>query len=211
MTAFIRQEALEKAREIHLKADEEFAIEKSKLVRAETAAIDASYEKKFKQASMSQQITRSTVANRTRLRVLGARQELIDELFQKTREQLAKYVGTKNYQDICKGLILEGMYALNEPKLAVRARQKDNDVVKKAIEDAKKEYKQNVGKDADAIIDEKNALPEGSAGGVMIVGTGGRIDINNTFEERLNLLGVDALPQLRTALFGENQNRRFKD
>jgi V-type H+-transporting ATPase subunit E len=29
MTAFIRQEALEKAREIHLKADEEFSIEKS--------------------------------------------------------------------------------------------------------------------------------------------------------------------------------------
>ena len=33
MTAFIRQEALEKAREIHLKADEEFSIEKSKLVQ----------------------------------------------------------------------------------------------------------------------------------------------------------------------------------
>ena len=40
MTAFIRQEALEKAREIQLKADEEFAIEKSKLVRQETASID---------------------------------------------------------------------------------------------------------------------------------------------------------------------------
>src|SRR5271163_3571815 len=62
MTAFIRQEALEKAREIQLKADEEFAIEKSKLVREETASIDASYEKKFKQAGMSQQITRSTQA-----------------------------------------------------------------------------------------------------------------------------------------------------
>jgi len=40
MTAFIRQEALEKAREIQLKADEEFAIEKSKLVRQETSSID---------------------------------------------------------------------------------------------------------------------------------------------------------------------------
>ena len=76
MTAFIRQEALEKANEIQLKADEEFAIEKSKLVRQETSSIDSSYEKKFKQATMSQQITRSTVANKTRLKVLAARQEL---------------------------------------------------------------------------------------------------------------------------------------
>ena len=71
MTAFIKQEALEKAREIQLKADEEFAIEKSKLVRQETAAIDTLYEKKFKQAAMSQQITRSTLANKTRLRAVS--------------------------------------------------------------------------------------------------------------------------------------------
>ncbi|CRK27987.1 hypothetical protein BN1723_014064 [Verticillium longisporum] len=38
MTAFIKQEAMEKAREIEIKANEEFAIEKSKLVRQETDA-----------------------------------------------------------------------------------------------------------------------------------------------------------------------------
>lgn len=75
MTAFIRQEALEKAREIHLKADEEFSIEKSKLVREETNGIDEQYKKKFTQAGMSQQITKSTLANKQRLRLLSARQE----------------------------------------------------------------------------------------------------------------------------------------
>ena len=49
------------------------------------------------------------------------------------------------------------------------------------------------------------------SGGVTISGTGGRIDINNTFEERLRLLETDALPSIRTTLFGENQNRRFHD
>ncbi len=91
MTAFIRQEALEKAREIQIKADEEFAIEKSKLVRQESAAIDSAYEKKFKQASMSQQITRSTVANKTRLKVLSARQGLLDDLFERAREKLPDF------------------------------------------------------------------------------------------------------------------------
>ena len=50
-----------------------------------------------------------------------------------------------------------------------------------------------------------------SSGGVSIVGTGGKIDINNTLEERLKLLETEALPMMRTMLFGLNQNRRFYD
>ncbi|KAJ5305689.1 hypothetical protein PENANT_c041G08734 [Penicillium antarcticum] len=213
MTAFIRQEALEKAREIQLKADEEFAIEKSKLVRQETAAIDTLYEKKFKQAAMSQQITRSTLANKTRLRVLGGRQELLDELFQTAREKVSKVAANdkKKYQDMLKGLVLEGLYYLNEDKVAIRSRKKDYDVAKKAIEEAAKEYKDKVGSEVTVTVDESEPLPEGSAGGVVIVGGNGKIEINNSFEERLRLLENDALPSVRQSLFGKNQNRRFYD
>jgi V-type H+-transporting ATPase subunit E len=166
MTAFIRQEAHEKAREIQIKADEEFAIEKSKLVRQETAAIDQLYEKKFKQASMSQQITRSTLANKTRLRVLSAKQALLDELFERAREELGsvteKKKGGDGYQKTLEGLVLEGLYALNEGKVAVRARKKDYGVVKKAIEKAAKEFKDKVGKDVAVELDETEPLPEAS-------------------------------------------------
>jgi V-type H+-transporting ATPase subunit E len=161
MTMFIRQEALEKAKEIEIKADEEFAIEKSKLVRQETASIDSQYEKKFKQAAMSQQITRSTLANKTRLKVLSARQELLDDLFEKAQGRLAEFTKDKaKYQGICKNLILEGLYALNEPKVLVRARKADYDVVKKAMGDAKKEYKEKLEKDVEIELDEKNPQPE---------------------------------------------------
>lgn len=54
--AFIKQEALEKAREIRVKADEEFAIEKAKLVKQEQLAIDTQYEKKLKGAQVSQKM-----------------------------------------------------------------------------------------------------------------------------------------------------------
>lgn len=162
MTAFIRQEALEKAREIQLKADEEFAIEKSKLVRQETAAIDTQYEKKFKQAAMSQQITRSTLANRTRLRVLSARQELLDDLFQEARGQISGIAAkdAKKYQEVLKALILEGAYALNEPNVDVRARKKDKDAVKKAIGEAEKDFKVAVGKEVKINLDEEEPLPD---------------------------------------------------
>lgn len=169
MTAFIRQEALEKAKEIQIKADEEFAIEKSKLVRQETSSVDSQYAKKHKQASMSQQITRSTLANKTRLKVLSARQELLDELFEKARDKLASYSEDKGkYEDMCKGLILEGLYALNEDKVKVRARKADYDTVKKAIGGARKEYKEKLGKEVTIELDEKNPQPEGSYGSLSL-------------------------------------------
>ena len=163
MTAFIRQEALEKAKEIEIKADEEFAIEKSKLVRQETSAIDTNYEKKFKQASMSQQITRSTLANKTRIKVLSARQELLDDLFERAHEKLGEATQDKaEYQEMCKNLMLEGLYALNEDKVMVRAKKGDYEVVRKAAEAAKKDYKESVKKDVAIELDEKNPLAEGS-------------------------------------------------
>lgn len=164
MTAFIRQEALEKAREIQLKADEEFAIEKSKLVRQETSAIDTQYEKKFKQAAMSQQITRSTLANRTRLRVLSSRQELLDDLFQRSRDKISGVAAgdAKKYESVLKGLVLEGLYALNEEKIQVRGRKKDYKTLKQAMKEAEKEFKDKVGKDVVVELDEAEPLPDGA-------------------------------------------------
>lgn len=228
MTAFIRQEATEKANEIRTKADEEFAIEKGKLVRQEIASIDTTYEKKFKQASMSQQITRSTLSNKSRLRILSARQELLDTLFESANKKLSEASkDKKKYQTTLKNLILEGAYALNEDKLQIKVRKADNDLAKKAIEEAQTEYKSKVEKEVTITIDESDPLPEGSyvhpfinvkhllthyrAGGAIIVGTGGKIDINNTFEERLRLLESQALPSIRVTLFGENANRKFHD
>lgn len=162
MTAFIKQEAMEKAREIEIKADEEFAIEKSKLVREETSTIDASYEKKFKAASMSQQITRSTVSNKTRLKVLSARQEILDSIFEAAQSKLGEATQDESkYEEILKNLMLEGFYALNEKKVQIRVREADKELAQRAIEDAKAEYKKNVNKDIEVTIDENQYLSEG--------------------------------------------------
>lgn len=56
MIAFIRQEAIEKARELQVKADEEFNIEKAKLVRNEELAIEAATERKMKQAEIKKKM-----------------------------------------------------------------------------------------------------------------------------------------------------------
>ena len=160
MTAFIRQEAVEKAKEIEIKADEEFAIEKSKLVRSETSAIDTAYDKKFKQAAMSQQITRSTVANKSRLRILSARQELLDDLFDKARTKLGDVTkDKKKYEALLVKLIVEAAYPMNEPTLSVRAGKADYGCVKSAIPEAEKLFKEKTGKEVKITLDDSNELP----------------------------------------------------
>ena len=163
MVAFIKQEAVEKAREIEIKADEESAIEKSKLVRQETATIDTHYGRKFKQAELSQQIARSTVTNKTRLKVLAARQHLLDHIFEHARGELHNISKDEtNYTNVLTNLILEGLFALSEDNVQVRSRNKDAAVLNAALIQAAKEYKEMSGQEISITLDEINTLPEDS-------------------------------------------------
>ena len=108
MTAFIKQEALEKSKEIHIKADEEFAIEKAKLVRTEQAKLDEQYEARTKKAGMSQQIAKSTVLNKQRLKILSARQQVLDDVFEDARKQLPSITKDKSkYTELLERLLLQ--------------------------------------------------------------------------------------------------------
>jgi V-type H+-transporting ATPase subunit E len=41
-----------------------------------------------------------------------------------------------------------------------------------------------------------------SAGGVVVLGYGGKIEFDNTLEERLQLLETTSLPKIRATIFG---------
>lgn len=56
MVAFIQQEANEKATEINFKAEEEFNIEKGRLVQQEKTKISAQYERKEKQVEIQKKM-----------------------------------------------------------------------------------------------------------------------------------------------------------
>ena len=50
-----------------------------------------------------------------------------------------------------------------------------------------------------------------SAGGVELFAQRGKIKVNNTLEARLAMISQNKLPETRTALFGANENRKFRD
>ncbi|KAH8096808.1 ATPase V1/A1 complex subunit E [Cristinia sonorae] len=208
MVAFIKQEALEKAREIKVKADEEFAIEKAKLVKQEQQAIDAQYEKKRKGAETAQKIAHSTLTNKSRLKLLQQREEHLQDLFESARSQIVELASQEGrYVQFLEGVISQGFLSLLEPEAVVRAREKDEEVVKKAVESSQKIYKDISGREIKVTVEP--SLTNSLAGGVVLVSGTGRIVIDNTLDERLKLLEDRMLPEIRYDLFGANENRKF--
>ncbi|KAF2860840.1 ATPase, V1/A1 complex, subunit E [Piedraia hortae CBS 480.64] len=213
MTAFIKQEALEKAREVRLKADEEFSIEKSKLVREETSRLETEYRKKLTKAGMSEQIKKSTIKNRMRLRVLAAKQEVVDGVFDRAAQAMRMGEGHQGGEETLRGLILEGVYALarGEERVYLRCREKDAGMVRGLLDGVRGEVREKLGREVLVDVKEGEWLSGEGMGGVIVLNGSGKIEVNNTLEERLRLLESDALPAVRVALFGENENRKFRD
>ncbi|KAJ0172206.1 hypothetical protein K1T71_012179 [Dendrolimus kikuchii] len=149
MMAFIEQEATEKAEEIDAKAEEEFNIEKGRLVQQQRLKIMEYYEKKEKQ--------------------------------------------------------------LIEPTVTLRVRQVDKSLVESILGKAQQDYKAKIKKDVQLKVDNENFLSVDTCGGIELIAARGRIKISNTLESRLELIAQQLLPEIRTALFGRNPNRKFTD
>ncbi|KFO96605.1 V-type proton ATPase subunit E 1 [Calypte anna] len=212
MMAFIEQEANEKAEEIDAKAEEEFNIEKGRLVQTQRLKIMEYYEKKEKQIEQQKKIQMSNLMNQARLKVLKARDDLIADLLSEAKQRLAKVVkDSPRYQTLLDGLVLQGLYQLLEPKIVVRCRKQDLSMVKTAVQKSIPNYKNAIKRDVDVQIDKDNFLPEDIAGGVEIYNSDGKIKVSNTLESRLDLVAQQMMPEIRVALFGANANRKFLD
>ncbi|KAH9838032.1 ATPase V1/A1 complex subunit E [Rhodofomes roseus] len=208
MVAFIRQEAMEKAREIRVKADEEFAIEKARLVKQEQQAIDAQYEKKRKGAEVAQKIAQSTLTNKSRLRLLQQREEHLQDLFNSARQLVNDLAQDESrYVQFLEGVIVQGSLQLLEPDVTVHAREQDVEIVTRAAEGASKQYNEISGRTVNVTVE--GTLSKDLAGGVKLVSGTSRITLDNTLDERLRLLEDRMLPEIRNNLFGSNPNRKF--
>ncbi|CUS20795.1 LAQU0S01e14818g1_1 [Lachancea quebecensis] len=211
MQAFIKKEAEEKSKEIMLKADQEYEIEKTALVRNETSNIDAAMEDKTKKATLKQQITKSTIANKMRLKVLSTREQMLEEIFESAKAELKKLSSDKKkYESVLKSAVLESLLRLLEPTVVVKVREQDKQLVNSFKDAVLKEYKAKSGREASLSVSSEY-LSKDSAGGVIASDESGKIVVDNTLEERLEILNQEALPALRLELFGISESRKFFD
>lgn len=193
-------------------ADEEYEIEKANIVRSETSAIDALYEQKLKKASLTQQIAKSTIANKTRLKVLSTREKVLDDIFDEAEKQLKEISKDKSkYKPVLTGLIEEGLLSLLEKSVTVKVRKSDVEIAKEAIQEAAKNFEEKAKFPVEVNVDEENYLNDDIAGGVILVNGTGKIELDNTLEERLKLLSEESLPAIRLSVFGQSATRKFFD
>lgn len=211
MKDFIEKEAQEKAKEIRVKADEEYEIEKSSIVGAETAAIDAAYEQKMKKAALAQQITKSIIGNKTRLRILAEKEKVLEDVFSEAADILKKLSSLKSdYAPVLEKLIEEGLYSLMEDKVTLLVRDSDADIAKAAAEKAAEKFAEKAKFSVKVSIAEEY-LDANSAGGVILRNKTGKIEVDNTLDVRLKLLSEKALPGVRLEIFGPSESRKFFD
>jgi V-type H+-transporting ATPase subunit E len=172
-------------------ADEEFNIEKGKLVRQETVAIEAFFQKKLKQAQVQRKITQSHLINKNRLSVLEARQQLLMDLFSEAKVHLTSLSANEvAYEELMTNLLVQSFFKLMETDMSIQVRSKDIAVTERALNKAVQIYKSKLNATINPVIDTENTLPEKSQGGVVVTGMYGRIRVDNTLESRLELLST---------------------
>ncbi|OWR54192.1 V-type proton ATPase subunit E [Danaus plexippus] len=212
MMAFIEQEANEKAEEIDAKAEEEFNIEKGRLVQQQRLKIMEYYEKKEKQVELQKKIQSSNMLNQARLKVLKVREDHVRNVLDEARKRLAEVPNdTKLYSDLLVTLMVQALFQLVEPAVTIRCRQADKSLVESLLPRAQQDYKAKIKKDVVLKVDTEASLPADTCGGIELIAARGRIKICNTLESRLELIAQQLLPEIRTALFGRNPNRKFTD
>ncbi|KAF5304427.1 hypothetical protein FQR65_LT07957 [Abscondita terminalis] len=212
MMAFIEQEANEKAEEIDAKAEEEFNIEKGRLVQQQRLKIMEYFEKKEKQVELQKKIQSSNMLNQARLKVLKVREDHVRNVLEEAHKRLGAVTqNSSRYSEILQTLILQGLYQLFETNVSIRTREQDVSLVQGILPAVSAKYKEAVGKEIHLKVDTENNLPSDTTGGIELLAQQGRIKINNTLEARLELISAQLVPQIRTALFGRNVNRKFTD
>ncbi|CAB3374726.1 Hypothetical predicted protein [Cloeon dipterum] len=213
MTKFIEQEAIEKASEIDAKGEEEFNLEKGKMVQQSRLKIMEFFEKREKQVELNRKIQSSNFNNQVRLRALTVRESHIFKVLDETRGVLGGIAQDKaKYSIVMHQLILQGMLQFLEPNITIKVRQEDVEITESVLDSVIDEFTEITGKRNCTIhINMESFLSPKSCGGVILQAHGDRMKIVNTLEARLDLVAHQVIPEIRTSLFGRNPSRKFFD
>jgi len=209
MVSFIEQEAKEKVEEIDTKAEEEFQIEKGRIVQQQRAKIQEHYDKKEKQLHQQKIVQQSRMLNKSRLEILKCRDSLIDSVIEKSKESL---IQRKNDPKMIGNLILQAMNQVEEKNVTIHCLQEQLNIVQNTVSTCEQIYNNtHQTNPCKIVVDEQKFLHPEKIGGIKLVTNKGKLTVDNTLLARLELTADHLMPQIRTMLFGHNKNRMFFD
>ena len=128
-------------------------------------------------------------------RLLQAKEEIVEEAFERTMKRLSEYVLTEDYWKCLLRLIAEASRQINSEKLIVELNEKDH---QKLTEKDLLELSERIGVKlvkSDKVID--------CIGGVIVKSSDGKITVDNTFDNRLRMLKNYLRTKIAKMLFEE--------
>jgi len=215
MIAFIHQEAKEKAEEIRVKTEAEFMAEKLSIQTEASLAIREEYERKRKDRQIAKRIERSKKLNDSRVETMRARDSKVNQLNQAVLQKLADISKNKQYRELLKFLLVQGIMTLLEENITVKCRKEDEAVVTGLFDESVKYFQEYMEKETGVVPPVKLKLHSeylppaptkdggpSCTGGVILSARKGQLVCNNTLDRRLEHAFTKLLPQIRGILFG---------
>ena len=130
-------------------------------------------------------------------RMLRAKEEIINEVFNEALKRLQRYTQTEDYVNCLLRLILEASEQIRSDTLIIRLNERDSRIL---TEEKLNEFSKKMGI---KLIKSKETAH--SIGGVIVMTPDGRIVIDNTFENRLRLLRDSLRVRVAEILFEEGE------
>ena len=143
-----------------------FNDQKKSILEEEKIKINAKFDKEYNDQYINNKILISETRNNSNLNKMRRRNELMDNLSLETLDDIKKFANPENrqYQQLIKQLILQGMVKMLEPLLYIQVRKQDVGFVKNLFSECQQEFekmmKEGTGRDYNCslLIDESVSL-----------------------------------------------------
>merc|ERR1712046_162622 len=152
MKDFILHEAKEKADEIEAKAEQDYTVEKQRLVEEEKLRIKKEFERREENVSLETKIASATETNKKKLQVLASAAAAVGATFDAAFDALKNVPKDKsNYTTLCASMISQGAEMMGLKECVVICLSADKGAVQSAASQAASQATFTV-KDDDAFM-----------------------------------------------------------
>lgn len=201
MIDFIEREALEKAEELDAAAQEEYDVEKMRVVETEKSKIRAAHEKKRAQVDIDCRVSKANFSKAQRMRVMSERAKVMDELYATTRQSILETISNRNtYQGLLIKLIRESLLSIRA-SVVISCIEEDTKQIASLLPQLIDWYQCQMKESIKITLSEDLLSKEEAWGGVMVASLDGRIVCNNTLSHRTKTCFEEQLPTVRYYLF----------
>merc|ERR1711907_480864 len=200
MREFIIHEANEKADELNAKAEQDYTVEKQRLVEDAKQQIRKEMDRREQNVELETKIANATETNKNKLKVLAAASGQIEQTFDAAYTALQDVAKGGAYGELLKALIAEAVTLLDGKSGKVRCRAEDKSLVQGALS-AGGDFKLTLDPEPLSVDSSVSNIKQECLGGVLVTSEDGKIVVNQTLNSRLQTAYDTALPCIKPALF----------